>query len=57
MDWSIVEMENVDGNPSLTLELRDGEYSRAMWDYGFQALYKVNAIFLLETSGWTNFSS
>ncbi|KAK6150882.1 hypothetical protein DH2020_015814 [Rehmannia glutinosa] len=41
MNWSIVSSENVEGNPTITLELKDGPYSRAMWDYGFQALYKV----------------
>ncbi|KAK9284935.1 hypothetical protein L1049_024116 [Liquidambar formosana] len=41
MDWSVVDSENVDGNPAITLELKDGPYSRAMWDFSFQALYKV----------------
>ncbi|OAY57420.1 putative glucose-6-phosphate 1-epimerase [Manihot esculenta] len=41
MDWSIVDSENVEGNPVVTLILKDGPYSRAMWDFGFQALYKV----------------
>ncbi|CAA0839551.1 Galactose mutarotase-like superfamily protein [Striga hermonthica] len=41
MNWSIVSSENVEENPSITLELKDGPYSRAMWDYSFQALYKV----------------
>lgn len=41
MDWSIVDSENVEGNPVVTLMLKDGPYSRAMWDFGFQALYKV----------------
>ncbi|KAF5198395.1 Glucose-6-phosphate 1-epimerase [Thalictrum thalictroides] len=41
MNWSVADSENVDGNPILTLELKDGPYSRAMWDFGFQALYKV----------------
>lgn len=41
MNWSIAESENVDGNPIITLELKDGPYSRSMWDYGFQMLYKV----------------
>ncbi|EYU40191.1 hypothetical protein ABFS82_08G078600 [Erythranthe guttata] len=40
-DWSIVSSENVEGNPTITLELKDGPYSRSMWDYSFQALYKV----------------
>ncbi|XP_071702495.1 putative glucose-6-phosphate 1-epimerase [Rutidosis leptorrhynchoides] len=40
-DWSIVDSENVDGSPVITLELKDTPYSRAMWDYSFQALYKI----------------
>lgn len=45
MSWSIVNSETVDGNPSITLELKDGPYSRAMWDYSFQALYKVTEFY------------
>ncbi|GAY42681.1 hypothetical protein CUMW_068780 [Citrus unshiu] len=41
MDWSILDSENVEGNPVITLELKDGPYSRAMWDFSFQALFKV----------------
>ncbi|KAI3462458.1 hypothetical protein Pfo_019121 [Paulownia fortunei] len=41
MNWSIVNSENVEGNPSITLELKDGPYSCSMWDYSFHALYKV----------------
>ncbi|KAK4393691.1 putative glucose-6-phosphate 1-epimerase [Sesamum angolense] len=41
MNWSIASSENVEGNPTITLELKDGPYSRSMWDYGFEALYKV----------------
>ncbi|PIA55786.1 hypothetical protein AQUCO_00700243v1 [Aquilegia coerulea] len=41
MNWSVADSENVEGNPILTLELKDGPYSRAMWDFSFQALYKV----------------
>lgn len=40
-DWSIVDSENVDGSPVITLELKDTPYSRAMWDYSFQALFKI----------------
>ncbi|KAK7822590.1 putative glucose-6-phosphate 1-epimerase isoform X1 [Quercus suber] len=40
-DWSIVDSGNVEGNPIITLELKDGPYSRSMWDFSFQALYKV----------------
>ncbi|KAK9074763.1 hypothetical protein SSX86_003081 [Deinandra increscens subsp. villosa] len=39
--WSIVDSENVDGSPVITLELKESPYSRAMWDYSFQALYKI----------------
>ncbi|XP_051126798.1 putative glucose-6-phosphate 1-epimerase [Andrographis paniculata] len=41
MNWSVVNSENVEGNPTVTLELKDESYSRSMWDYSFQALYKV----------------
>ncbi|KAK1588649.1 hypothetical protein Q3G72_025507 [Acer saccharum] len=41
MDWSVANSEDLDGNPVVTLELKDGPYSRAMWDFSFQALYKV----------------
>ncbi|KAL9341103.1 hypothetical protein Peur_067322 [Populus x canadensis] len=41
LDWSVVDSDNVDGNPVVTLLLKDGPYSRSMWDFGFQALYKV----------------
>lgn len=52
MDWSVINSENVEGNPIVTLELKDGPYSRSMWDYSFQALYKVsceNNIHLVDT--------
>ena len=42
MDWSIVDSANVEGDPVVILELKDGPYSRAMWDFSFQALYKVS---------------
>lgn len=41
LDWSVVDSDNADGNPVVTLLLKDGPYSRSMWDFGFQALYKV----------------
>lgn len=41
MDWSVLDSENADDSATVTLELKDGPYSRAMWDFGFQALYKV----------------
>lgn len=47
MDWSVVDSKNEDGKPSVTLELKDGPYSRAMWDFSFQALYKV----ILDSTG------
>lgn len=47
MNWSVASSETVDGNPSVTLELKDGPYSRSMWDYSFQALFKVNKFVLL----------
>ncbi|KAL3813192.1 hypothetical protein ACJIZ3_014460 [Penstemon smallii] len=40
-NWTIVKSENVEGNPSITLELKDDSYTRSMWDYSFQALFKV----------------
>lgn len=40
-NWSIVDSDNVDGSPVITLELKESPYSRAMWDYSFQALYKI----------------
>ncbi|KAK4426790.1 putative glucose-6-phosphate 1-epimerase [Sesamum alatum] len=39
---SIVDSENVEGNHVVTLVLRDDPYSRSIWDYSFQALYKVS---------------
>ncbi|KAL1815514.1 hypothetical protein ACET3Z_018088 [Daucus carota] len=41
VNWSVLDSENVEGNPMITLELKDNEYSRAMWDFSFQALYKI----------------
>ncbi|KAL3728454.1 hypothetical protein ACJRO7_033095 [Eucalyptus globulus] len=41
MDWSVAESQSEDGNPIVTLELKDGPYSRSMWDFSFQALYKI----------------
>lgn len=40
-NWSIVDSENVEGNPVITLELKDSPYSRSMWDFSFHALYKI----------------
>ncbi|KAM0970416.1 hypothetical protein FF1_018500 [Malus domestica] len=41
LDWSVIDSENVQGDPTITLELKEGECSRSMWDFSFQALYKV----------------
>lgn len=41
MNWSLVDSESVEGNPVVTFELRDNSYSCSMWDFSFQALYKV----------------
>lgn len=42
MNWSVVDSDDVEGNPVVTLELKDGPYSRSMWDFSFQAIYKVS---------------
>lgn len=44
MDWSVVDSQNADDNAAVTLELKDGPYSRAIWDFAFQALYKVGVM-------------
>ncbi|CAK8539909.1 unnamed protein product [Lathyrus sativus] len=41
VDWTVGDSENVEGNPVVTLELKDDSYSRAMWDFSFHALYKI----------------
>ncbi|QCD91040.1 putative glucose-6-phosphate 1-epimerase [Vigna unguiculata] len=41
MDWTLVDSENAEGSPVVTLELKDAPYSRAMWDFSFHALFKV----------------
>lgn len=41
MDWSVVDSENAVDNAAVTLELKNGPYSRSMWDFAFHALYKV----------------
>ncbi|XP_022136851.1 putative glucose-6-phosphate 1-epimerase [Momordica charantia] len=41
VDWSILDSESVEGNPGVTLELKDDAYSRSMWDFSFQATYKI----------------
>lgn len=57
MNWSVVSSETVGGNPSVTLELKDGPYSRSMWDYSFQALFKVSEFMLCVFSSFFFFSS
>ncbi|XP_074297574.1 uncharacterized protein LOC141628314 [Silene latifolia] len=42
VNWSIVESESVEGKPVVMFELKDSPYSGAMWDFSFQALYKVS---------------
>uniref|UniRef100_A0A0E0LZW5 glucose-6-phosphate 1-epimerase n=1 Tax=Oryza punctata TaxID=4537 RepID=A0A0E0LZW5_ORYPU len=42
MNWSITDSEANEGDPAVTLELKDDSYSRSMWDFSFQALYKVS---------------
>lgn len=41
MNWSLLDSESVEGKPVVTFELKDTPYSRSMWDFSFQALYKV----------------
>ncbi|XP_020584454.1 putative glucose-6-phosphate 1-epimerase [Phalaenopsis equestris] len=41
MEWSLVDSQNNEGKPVVTLEHKDDPYSRSMWDFSFQALYKV----------------
>lgn len=45
MDWTVVDSESAEGNPVVTLELKDAPYSRAMWDFSFHALLKVKGLF------------
>lgn len=40
-NWALVDSESVEGKPVVTFELKDTPYSRSMWDFSFQALYKV----------------
>ncbi|CAN6162293.1 unnamed protein product [Urochloa humidicola] len=42
VSWSITDSEVIEGDPAVTLELKDDSYSRSMWDFSFQALYKVS---------------
>nr|XP_007156961.1 hypothetical protein PHAVU_002G031900g [Phaseolus vulgaris]ESW28955.1 hypothetical protein PHAVU_002G031900g [Phaseolus vulgaris] len=43
MDWTVVDSESAEGNPVVTLELKDAPYSRAIWDFSFHALFKASA--------------
>lgn len=40
-NWSITDSESIEGDPIVTLELKDSPYSRSMWDFSFNALYKI----------------
>ncbi|CAL5074815.1 unnamed protein product [Urochloa decumbens] len=42
VNWSITDSEVTEGDPAVTLELKDDSYSRSMWDFSFQALYKAS---------------
>ncbi|KAH7685976.1 Aldose 1-/Glucose-6-phosphate 1-epimerase protein [Dioscorea alata] len=41
MNWSVANSDEIEGSPNVTLELKDDSYSHSMWDFCFQALYKV----------------
>uniref|UniRef100_A0A0C9QXV6 glucose-6-phosphate 1-epimerase n=1 Tax=Wollemia nobilis TaxID=56998 RepID=A0A0C9QXV6_9CONI len=41
MTWSVVSSANPEGNPMVTLELKDDSYTHSMWDFNFLATYKV----------------
>lgn len=41
MNWSLADSENSEGDPTVTLELKDDNYSRSMWDFSFHASYRV----------------
>lgn len=40
--WSIASSENAGGSPSVVFELKDNDYTRGIWNYGFHATYKVS---------------
>ncbi|PKU77963.1 Putative glucose-6-phosphate 1-epimerase [Dendrobium catenatum] len=42
MEWSLKDSQNNEGEPVVTLELKDDPYTRSMWDFSFQALYKAS---------------
>lgn len=41
VNWSLVDSENNNGDSAVTFELKETPYSQSMWDFCFQALYKV----------------
>ncbi|KAG0456184.1 hypothetical protein HPP92_023972 [Vanilla planifolia] len=41
LEWNLLDSENSRDEPAVTLKLEDSLYTRSMWDFGFQALYKV----------------
>lgn len=41
MTWSVASSSNSEGNPMVTLVLKDNPYTHSMWDYSFLATYKV----------------
>ncbi|XP_031475137.1 putative glucose-6-phosphate 1-epimerase [Nymphaea colorata] len=41
MTWSLTNSENTEGNPLITLEIKDNPYSHSMWNYSFAAQYKI----------------
>lgn len=51
MNWSLIDSETEEGKPVVTLELKDTPYSRSMWDFSFQALYKVFVLLSLAMDG------
>ncbi|XP_052195318.1 putative glucose-6-phosphate 1-epimerase [Diospyros lotus] len=42
VNWSFVDSQDLEGKPVVTLELKDSPYSHSMWDFSFQAIYKVS---------------
>ncbi|XP_020249874.1 putative glucose-6-phosphate 1-epimerase isoform X2 [Asparagus officinalis] len=42
MNWSLADSENSEGDPTVTLELKDDNYSRSMWDFSFHASYRAS---------------
>lgn len=42
LPWSIIGSENATGNPCVTFELKENDYSKGIWDHDFLATYKVS---------------